>query len=382
MSGRRERAHCELEETMKRKILSLMIGMLAVGLIGAGPFRAQDEPEGPVWIEAEPGHVAKGMRFNIALDGRSRLGVGIADVDAAKAQELKLPGESGALVKRVEDESPAAKAGLAKDDVILEFAGEKVRSAAQLQRLVRETPPGRSVTLLVSRAGQTRTVALKLEEREKPFAFAAPMPAISAMPVVPDFRLPDHDFTFFLGGARLGISGDELTTQLAEYFGVKQGKGVLVREVVVGSAAEKAGLKAGDVIVRVDDEEVGSVSNLRRALGHDSNEKRTVKLTIVRDRKEQTLTAELEQEKPPSPRQITENINLGFDPEEMKAQAAEMREHAEEMKAEAMKAREEWKKERQRFQEEMERFENERQELNDRIKHEIMMETARGDQRA
>ncbi len=375
---------------MKRRIAGWTIGLLALSL-AAGLLWAQEEPEGPVVVEAVPGQVARAMQFNFALDDQFRLGVGIGDVDAAKAQELKLPGEYGALVKRVEEDSPAAKAGIEKDDVILEFAGEKVRSAAQLRRLVRETPPGRNVTLVVSRAGQTRTVALKLEKGEGHFAFASTIQApgpMPAMPVVPQFEfgLPEHDFVWFPGGARLGISGDELTSQLAEYFGVKQGKGVLVREVVVGSAADKAGLKAGDVIVRVDDEEVGSVSKLRHSLGQDRDEKRTVKLTIVRDRKEMALTAELEPAAPPSPRQVTENFVLG-DPEEMRAFADEMREHAEEIKVEAMKAAGEWKKEQGRFQEEqkrlqeeMKRLQEERQELNDRIKDEIQLEMGRIEQ--
>ncbi len=371
---------------MKRKIVGWTIGLLALGLT-AGLLWAQDEPEEPVVVEAGPGHGARAMQFfNLALGSQSRLGVRIADVDTAKAQELKLSGEYGALVKRVEEDSPAAKAGLEKDDVILEFAGEKLRSAAQLQRLVRETPPGRNVTLLVSRAGQTRTVAVKLEKREHHYAFAGPMPEVSPMPVLPEIRIPDHDFVWFSRGARLGISGDELTSQLAEYFGVKQGKGVLVREVVVSSAAEKAGLKAGDVIVRVDDEEVGSVSKLRRALGRDRDEKRAVKLTIVRDRKEMTLTAELEPAKPPSPRQITENFVLG-NPEEMQAFAEEIREHAEEMKEEAMKAKQNWEKEQGRFleeqkrlQKEMKRLQEEQLELKNRIKNEIRMEMGRIEQ--
>jgi serine protease Do len=375
---------------MKRKIAGWTIGLLALSL-AAGLLWAQEEPEGPVIVQAGPGHAGKVMHFNFGMEGQSRLGVGIADVDAAKAQELKLPGESGALVQRVEEDSPAAKAGIEKNDVILEFAGEKVRSAAQLQRLVRETPPGRNVTLVVSRAGQTRTVSLKLEKQEGGFALAGPMPempSVLATPVLPnfEFKLPERDFVWFQGGARLGISGDELTSQLAEYFGVKQGKGVLVREVVVGSAADKAGLKAGDVIVRVDDEEVSSVSNLRRALGQDRDEKRTVKLTIVRDRKEMTLTAELEPARPPSPRQMTESFGPG-DPEEMRAFAEEMREHADEFRAQAKKAKEKWQSEQGRFredqkrlQEEMQRLQEQRRELNDRIKNEIQRETGRIEQ--
>jgi serine protease Do len=368
---------------MKRKIAVWTIGLLALSL-AAGLLWAQEEPEGPVTVQAGPGHAGKIMHFDFAMEGQARLGVGIADVDAAKAQELKLPGESGALVQRVEEDSPAAKAGVEKNDVILEFGGEKVRSAAQLQRLVRETPPGRNVALVVSRAGQNRTLSLKLEKQERGFALAGPMPGMPPMSASTggphfEFKLPDNNFIWFQGGARLGISGDELTSQLAEYFGVKQGKGVLVREVVVGSAAEKAGLKAGDVIVRVDDEDVGSVSSLRRALGHDRDEKRTVKLTIVRDRKEMALTAELEPAAPPSPRQVTENFVLG-NPEELRVITEEMREHAEEMKKEAMKAKEKWQSEQGRFreelkplQEELKRLREEGLELNDRISNHSML---------
>jgi C-terminal processing protease CtpA/Prc len=86
-----------------------------------------------------------------------------------------------------------------------------------------------------------------------------------------------------------------LTSQLATYFGVKQGKGVLVREVVVGSAAEKAGLKAGDVIVAVDGKSVATVAELRQALEIKSGEeKRKLNLTVVRDHHEQTVPVELE----------------------------------------------------------------------------------------
>ena len=127
------------------------------------------------------------------------------------------------------------------------------------------------------------------------------------MPDVPDsfdFEIPDANMLFYRPSGSLGVSGDELTRQLADYFGVKQGKGVLVREVVVGSAAEKGGLKAGDVIVKVNDTEVGSVPALRRALPKASEGKQKVTLTIVRDRREQTVIVELEHPTPPKPRQF------------------------------------------------------------------------------
>jgi membrane-associated protease RseP (regulator of RpoE activity) len=208
---------------------------------------------------------------------------------------LKLPGEYGALVESVEADSPAAKAGLQKGDVIVEFAGERVRSEAQLRRLIRETPAGRTVSLQVIRDGQARALNAKLQSRTNHFNFDVQVPEIHIPPINP--QLFDYRGFGLQLGARptLGISGDELTTQLASYFGVKQGKGVLVREVVVGSAAEKAGLKAGDVIVAVDGKSVATVSELRQALDiKPSKEERKVNLTVVRDRREQTVPVELE----------------------------------------------------------------------------------------
>jgi membrane-associated protease RseP (regulator of RpoE activity) len=223
------------------------------------------------------------------------------------------------------------------------------------------------VTLLVSRAGQPRTLSAKLEARAEG-AFEMP-----AMPPLPQFdiKIPEFDFGWQARGARLGISGDDLTPQLAEYFGVKQGKGVLVREVVVGSAAEKAGLKAGDVIVAVDGKEVASVGKLRRALAGDTEEKRKVTLTIVRDKREQTLAVELEPAERVSPRRVTHTELIGIDPEEM---AAEAQVHAEEIEAKAR----EWQKDRGKFQKERERLQEEmrrlQQELPKQIEREIIRE--------
>lgn len=267
-------------------------GAPAIGVMGRAMPEGEEMPEPP-----EP----PGPQEFFMGEGGSHLGVALADVTPDLARELKLPAEAGAIVKDVKQDSPASKAGLEKNDVILQFAGERVRSVAQLRRLVRETPPGRTVNIEISRGGQTRTLSAKLEASgNQQFSFH--------MPVVPRIEVPEFNFHFVTHGPSLGISGDELTTQLANYFGVKQGKGILVREVVVGSAAEKAGLKAGDVIVQVDGKPVSSVGELRSALASaTTEEKRKVNLTIVRDRHEQTVSVELEKPAPLEPRKLAEN---------------------------------------------------------------------------
>ncbi len=293
-------------------------------------------------------------RIFIRGDAGPWLGVALSDLNAEKAKELKLAGEDGVWVKEVREDSPAAKAGIQKDDVIIEFAGEKVRSAAQLHRLVRETAPDRSVSLVVSRAGQTKTLTAKIEPRpERAFAFAGvPVP-----PAMPHIDMPKFNVFVPHQGARLGISADELTPQLAAFFGVKQGKGVLVREVTVGSAAEKAGLKAGDVIVALDGKEVASVGKLRRALAgeKEQTEKRKVALTIVRDKREQTLSVELDPAQQTGPHPFM-RAELGLDPEEM-------REMAEEARAQAQEAQEEMGDHAQEFADEQGEFQLDQKQL-------------------
>jgi len=284
---------------MKRKFA---MGLLLSGLMllfGVGNCRSQEAPEPPEPPD-EP-EVATGALESQLLDvaGVAWLGVTLKDVTAEKARDLKLPGEYGAFVESVDADSPAAKAGLQKGDVIVEFAGERVRSQAQLRRLIRETPAGRTVSVQVIRDGQARTLSAKMQSRSNQFYFQTPeihIPEIHITPTNPHvFDYRGFNFLFDGGRPSLGVSGDELTTQLASYFGVKQGKGVLVREVVVGSPAEKAGLKAGDVIVAVDGKSVATVTELRQAVEiKPSEEKRRLNLTVVRDRHEQTVPVDLE----------------------------------------------------------------------------------------
>ena len=238
---------------------------------------------------------------------------------------MKLPGEYGALVVNVDAHSAASKAGLQKGDVIVEFAGERVRSEAQLRRLIRETPPGRTVSVQVIRDGQARTLSAKLESGKNQFYFETPEVHIPEIHISPDTIEPfnNRSFAFMFGGRpTLGVSGEELTSQLAGYFGVKQGKGVLVSEVVAGSPAAKAGLKAGDVIVAVDGKDVATVAELRKALELKSGEdKRKLNLTVVREHHEQTMPVELE--RPELLQHGKEVAGLNFDSGEWERAEAE-----------------------------------------------------------
>ena len=323
---------------MTPKRVTWLLAIVVVSLVSLGVILAEEsDPE---------------IRTKVVTsDGRgSWMGVRLKEVTADKARELKLPGEYGAVVTHVEEDGPAAKAGVEANDVILEFAGERVRSVAQLHRLVRETPPGRTVTLAVGRNGQTRTLNLKLEARRGEEFFGS----MAEPPVPPDFtfsvppvHIPRFDFGFGpgrFGPSRLGILADDLTSQLAEYFGVKQGKGVLVREVRPASSAEKAGLKAGDCIVRVDDTEVGSVGDLRAALNKESGEKLDHTLTVVRDRQEQTVKVVLKPlERHARPE--TADDDFGDDIANLQKYAPEAQTEAERLRRELEAQSHEWQAE-------------------------------------
>ncbi len=218
----------------------------------------------------------------------SFLGVGIKEIDADRAKELKLREEAGVEITRVEENSPAATAGLKVGDVVVQYNGQHVEGIEQFSRFVRETPPGREVKLAIVRNGSPQTIVAKIGSRKglgpEGFNFVMPKIEIPPMPDIPSSVMMWHSGT-------LGIEAEPLRGQLAEFFGVKQG--VLVRSVGKNSAAEKAGVKAGDVILKVNDQNVatpGEITGVLRSL--EGN--KTVPVVVMRDRKELTLNATVE----------------------------------------------------------------------------------------
>lgn len=226
-----------------------------------------------------------GIRVHVAEEGGGWLGIEIGEVTQEKARELKLSSARGVLVTDVEPDSPAAKAGLKEKDVITQYDGQNVEGTVQFRRLVHETPPGRTVSLAVSRDGATQNISLELGDRSAFFEkrMKGKMRDFGEMnvPVLPNFPMPDVHEGMDRRTPVLGISAEDLTGQLGEYFGAPDNAGVLVREVRSGTPAEKAGLKAGDVIVKLNDKPVHSLADLRNQLRENSAEK-SVSLGILR----------------------------------------------------------------------------------------------------
>jgi serine protease Do len=216
----------------------------------------------------------------------SYLGVGVAELTQDRVKALNLKEERGVEITRVEDESPASKAGLKTSDVVLEYNGQRVEGLEQFMRLVRETPPGREVKLSISRGGAPQQIAVRTESRKAWTAARAETVEIPRIEL-PGVRLPDiARANMSWRSTVLGVDAESLDPQLAEFFGVREG--VLVRSVVKGSAAERAGLKAGDVIVKVDDTKVATPREVTSAV-RSSRSRRSVSLTAIREKREMTF---------------------------------------------------------------------------------------------
>ena len=262
--------------------------LLLAGLTApASPAGPQPAPQPEQWNTTP--HV-----YMYSAPGRSYLGVDIRDIDKDRMTALKLKEESGVEVTMVDGDAPAGQAGIREGDVILQFNGKAVESEEQLRRLIRETPPGRTVTLGISRDGNPLKISVQLAEHSK--IVTEVFPRVQLTPRMDLSELPNRmDIPVFaLYSNALGMQTENLTRQLGEFFGVKDGEGLLVRSVEKGSAAEKAGIKAGDVIVRVGDEKLSDRSDLARILSkHREGGKLAV--GVVRDKKEQTLTVDVPQ---------------------------------------------------------------------------------------
>jgi serine protease Do len=229
----------------------------------------------------------------------SYLGVDIADITSDRMSALKLKEEKGVEVTMVDQDAPAGKAGIKEHDVIVSMNGTTVESGAQLRRMIRETPPGRVVTFGLSRDGQPLSVKVQLADKHKEFAFVPPR-AGEFHVQVPDIHVPDVDIPamhmiMVTSSARSGLTVENITPQLGEFFGVKNGSGVLVRAVEKGSRAEKAGFRAGDVIVKINGQQVHDTSDFSQAV-RDRNGN-PVNVGVMRDKKEQNLTLTLPSQK-------------------------------------------------------------------------------------
>ena len=240
----------------------------------------------------------------LGSNSQGYLGVDLGDVDATQAQALKLKEVRGAVITLIDHDAPAGQIGLKVNDVVLELNGQNVEGAEQLRRMLKEIPAGRKVSLEISRDGNVQTLNVELADRRAMEhdiwnrigsggdVFAQPAPGMGLLaggggdaPAGGGFHLP-----FFGSSLNVGAMVEPLTSQMAEYLDVPSG--LMVKQVARKSEAAAAGMKAFDVILKVGPEAISTLADWDRALR--ANEGKPVQVTVLRDRKQQTLTLQVD----------------------------------------------------------------------------------------
>ena len=277
------------------------IGLLSALILSAAIAVAQTTPPAP----PEPPDEPFDQNFSFMIEGGGFLGVYAENISRENMNKYHVNQVRGVGITQIVKDSPAEKAGLRKDDVILRLDGENVSSVRKLNRLVSELSPDQSVKVSISRGGSeqelTATIGKRnnmsmaqdlLPGRRSFFRLEAPNSKNFKWEVpfgnrdFPDFG--NEGGRFLLNNSRrIGVSTMSLTKQLADYFGIADGKGALVTAVTEDGPAAKAGVKAGDVITAVDGEAVDSPGDISRVINRKKEGE--VTLTIIRNKSQQTI---------------------------------------------------------------------------------------------
>jgi len=285
--------------------------------------------------------------FSLFFAGGSFLGVYAEDVNKENMARYGMREVRGVGITQVVKDSPAEKAGLKKEDVILRFEGDSVTSVRKLNRLVSEVAPDQTVKLSISRSGGEQEVSVTIGKRNESMNAMGNWPGMDkfkgfdkmeGLDRLKEFgqspdganvwkwegQGPGKDGMIFAFGdhRRIGVSTMQLTKQLADYFGIADGQGVLVTSVADDSPAAKAGIKAGDVITAIDGEKVEGAGDLARGINKKKDGE--VTLTVIRNKNHRTITVTPKDDPAPTPgaapqggvrRIVIPRVELGSIPE-------------------------------------------------------------------
>jgi len=230
------------------------------------------------------------------------LGVDVSDVDADKAQSLKLKDVRGAVITLIDHDAPAGQVGLKVNDVVVAINGQNIDNADTLRRMLRDLPPGSKISLEISRDGNIQTMAVQLVDRkamEHDIWARLNMGVDGIAPLAPPIMgLTGSDapvssgfhISLFTSTLNVGALVEPLTSQMADYLGVPGG--LMVKQVARKSEAAAAGFKAFDVILKVGTDSINTSADWDRDLR--SNKGKPVQVTILRDRKQQILTLQVD----------------------------------------------------------------------------------------
>ncbi len=250
------------------------------------------------WASGDALNLPGNLPEFLLYSAQGYLGVVLGNVDNDRANALHLKDAHAAEVVMVDHDAPAGKTGLEVHDVILQLDGQGFDNVDQLRRRLKKIPSGRTINLLISRDGAHINVSVQLCDRallqQQAWSqhFSVPAPpaagggresflgnAASAGPAFLDSMIPRALY--------VGADVNPVRTQLADYFGVKSGTGLLVESVDDPSPASRAGLKAGDVVVKVESQQMTSKNDWLKAIRNHRG--RMVQVTVMRNKQEQVL---------------------------------------------------------------------------------------------
>lgn len=350
---------------MKKASAILVVFLAGVLLAAQNP---PEPPEPPSTPQATPApapraRVRRPVHARLADDEmssrRAYLGVGLDSISPSRASELKLKDARGVEVVMLDGDSPACKAGMKEHDVIQSFDGKPVNSSSDLDRYIRETGPDKTVAIGLVRDGKPMTLNVTLATHEQ-MVFGNDMHIVIPRMNVTIPHIPEIPaFVMMQSWRRSGVQVENLNSQLGEFFGVKNGEGVLVRAVDKGSRAEQAGLKAGDVIVRVGNQRISGTDDFMRALRETRGG--NVQLGIVRDRREQSLSMVLPASSPGDGSDMRD-IEINIPADEIRASMQDWSEKfRKEMEQNSREWQKAWKEQEKQLREQMRQWERDDQ---------------------
>ncbi len=220
---------------------------------------------------------------------RPWIGIYMQDVNQSLAEAFDLKTTKGVLVNDVAEDSPAEEAGIEPKDIILSWNGAVVEDSDALTEMVRASKIGDKANLSINRDGKEMKVSVEIGERRE-----AALYGFGGEGDAGDMTPRAFEFLENMKTTGIGVSMQSLSGDLGEYFGVPNGEGALITEVMEDTPAAKAGLKVGDVVTAINGDKVETPSDVSSELrGKDRGDE--VELTIIRNKAEQKVSVEVDE---------------------------------------------------------------------------------------
>jgi len=207
---------------------------------------------------AVPINMAKAIKEQLIKTGkvqRGYIGVLPQDIEPEMAEFFKLENGKGAIITSVTEDSPADKAGLKKDDVVIQIGNKKIDDSQDLRNIIGFTAPGTKIEFTIIRSGKEKKITVEIGSRQ-------------------DSELAETSDI----GEKFGLTVQTVTDEVADEYRIDKGVGVLITDVKSGSPADEAGIRKGMVILEVNRTEITTVGEFNQAIEESENSKKALVL--------------------------------------------------------------------------------------------------------